>query len=394
MRSSGSRPPAPGRATGATATAAAATRAGTDGRPRGRELVAHVTPNWFASVMGTGVVAVAASSLPVPAALAPALGVVALGAWALAALLLVVLAVATALHWRLHRETALAHARHPVMATFYGAPAMALLTVGAGTHLVGQQVVGAGPALVAFAVLWSLGTLLGVATAVVVPFRTAVGAGLAPGGGALPAWMMPVVPPMVSASTGALLVPHLPAGQARLTLLLVLVALFGLSLVAGLMTATLVHGRLLGAGPLPVQAAPTVVITLGVVGQSVTAAHLLAGATASTLGAGSAAAEVTAVLAVGYGAAMTGFGGLLLALAALLVAHAARRGLRFSLTWWSFTFPVGTCVTGASGLAAATGAVAVEALALALFALLLAAWAVVATGTARGTADGRLLRPA
>jgi tellurite resistance protein TehA-like permease len=91
---------------------------------------------------------------------------------------------------------------------------------------------------------------------------------------------------------------------------------------------------------------------------------------------------------------MTGFGGLLLALAALLVAHAARRGLRFSLTWWSFTFPVGTCVTGASGLAAATGAVAVEALALALFALLLAAWAVVATGTARGTADGRLLRPA
>ena len=395
MRSSGSRPSAPGRAAPATSGAATAVPGAADaGRPRGRALVAHVTPNWFAAVMGTGVVSVAASSLPVPAAVAPALGVVALGAWALAAALLVLLAVATALHWHLHRETALAHARHPVTATFYGAPAMALLTVGAGTHLVGQQVVGAGPALVAFAVLWTSGTLLGVATAVVVPFRTAVGAGLAPGGGALPAWMMPVVPPMVSASTGALLVPHVPAGQARLTLLLVLVALFGLSLVAGLMTATLVHGRLLGAGPLPVQAAPTVVITLGVVGQSVTAAHLLAGATASTLGAGTPAAEVTAVLAVVYGAAMTGFGGLLLGLAALLVAHAARRGLRFSLTWWSFTFPVGTCVTGASGLAAATGAVAVEGLAVALFALLLVAWAVVATGTARGTADGRLLRAA
>ncbi|MCW2618235.1 MAG: C4-dicarboxylate transporter, partial [Modestobacter sp.] len=29
----------------------------------------------------------------------------------------------------------------------------------------------------------------------------------------------------------------------------------------------------------------------------------------------------------------------------------ARQHLPFSLTWWSFTFPVGTVVTGTSGLA-------------------------------------------
>jgi len=372
--------------------------------------VAHLTPNWFAAVMGTGVVAVAAASLPVRAPLrgtaaGAALDALALVAWVAAALLLLVLLVASALHWARHPTTAREYARHPVMANFYGAPAMGLLTVGAGAHLVGERVVGPVAALAVFAGLWVLGTALGLVTAVLVPFRAVVAAGTAavpvPGGtaptatpapGALPAWMMPVVPPMVSASTGALLVPEVPAGQLRLAFLLLLAALFGLSLVAGLMTATLVHGRLLTSGPLPVQAAPTTWITLGVVGQSMTAALLLATATAGV--AGAQVGQVVRVLGVVYAAAMGGFGALLLLLAAALTAHAARRGLRFSLTWWSFTFPVGTCVTGASALGAATGSLAVDALAVALFGLLLLAWAVVATRTARGAATGALLLPA
>jgi len=370
--------------------------------------VAHLTPNWFAAVMGTGVVAVAASSLPVRAPLratvaGAALDALALVAWVAAALLLLVLLVASALHWTRHPATAREYARHPVMANFYGAPAMGLLTVGAGAHLVGERLVGPTAGLGVFAGLWVLGTALGLATAVLVPFRAVVAAGAAagtvPGGtaptaapGALPAWMMPVVPPMVSASTGALLVPEVPAGQLRLAFLLLLAALFGLSLVAGLMTATLVHGRLLTAGPLPVQAAPTTWITLGVVGQSMTAALLLGAATAGV--ADAPVVQVVRVLGVVYAAAMGGFGALLLVLAAALTAHAARRGLRFSLTWWSFTFPVGTCVTGASALGAATGSLAVDALAVALFGLLLLAWAVVAARTARGAATGALLLPA
>ncbi|MEJ5945945.1 hypothetical protein WDZ17_11655 [Pseudokineococcus basanitobsidens] len=381
----------------------ARTRPGTALRPgRGpllRELehpsqaVAHITPNWFASVMGTGVVAVAAHSLPLKGPLVEGL---ALAAWLVAATLLLVLTAAFAAHWARHRPTALAYARHPVMGGFYGAPAMALLTTGAGAHLIGERLIGASAGLTVFVVLWVLGTALGVATAVWVPFRTATRAGdtAASGeqvGGPLPAWMMPVVPPMVSASTGALLVPEVPEGQGRLALLLGCAALFGLSLLVGLMTATLVHGRLLTGGPLPVQAAPTTWITLGVVGQSATAALLLGPATASVAGAGSDAARVVHVLGEVFAAGMVGFGGLLLALAAALTLHAARRGLRFSLTWWSFTFPVGTCVTGTSGLAAATGSTAVAALAVALFGLLLVAVVVVAARTSAGAASGRLL---
>jgi hypothetical protein len=43
---------------------------------------------------------------------------------------------------------------------------------------------------------------------------------------------MPVVPPMVSAANGALLIPHVGSAQGRLTLLLACYAMFGISLFA------------------------------------------------------------------------------------------------------------------------------------------------------------------
>ncbi|MEP6981844.1 MAG: hypothetical protein ABJA16_13845 [Nakamurella sp.] len=104
-----------------------------------RQLIAHLTPNWYASVMGTGIVAVAATSLPVRI---PGLRAVATGMWLLATFLLVALTVATVLHWRHHPEVARGHVTDPVMGHFYGAPPMAMLTVGAATLLVGPDLVG------------------------------------------------------------------------------------------------------------------------------------------------------------------------------------------------------------------------------------------------------------
>jgi len=57
-------------------------------------------------------------------------------------------------------------------------------------------------------------------------------------------WLMPIVPPMVSAANGALLIPHLAAGSARATLLYGCYAMFGLSLIAALIIITLIWSRL------------------------------------------------------------------------------------------------------------------------------------------------------
>ncbi len=355
--------------------------------PHPGQVLGHLGPNWYASVMGTGIVANAAVTLPRGA---PGLHVAALVVWLLASALLVGLTVATAAHRVLHPATARGHAANPVTAQFYGAPPMALLTVGAGTLLLGVDLLGEPLAVAVSAALWTVGTLGGLASAVAVPYlmftRHELTAGSTFGG-----WLMPVVPPMVSAATGALLVPHVPSGQARLALLLACYALFGLALLPSVVVTTLIWYRLALHGLGPATTVPTLWIVLGWLGQSVTAVNQLGGV--AHLALPDPYATGFLVLGLVYGVPVLGFALLWAALAAALTLRTARRGLPFALTWWSFTFPVGTVVTGTSALALPTGSDVLAWLALALYLGLVAAWATVAVRTARGSARGHLFLP-
>lgn len=353
-----------------------------------REVVAHLGPNWYASIMGTGIVANAAVTLPRQVR---GLHTAALGVWALASTMLVALTLAWAGHWLRHRQTARGHAANPVMAQFYGAPPMALLTVGAGTLLLGKDVVGAALAVRIDEVLWTLGTVTGLASALVIPYLMFTRHELSPDS-TFGGWLMPVVPPMVSAATGALLVPHVAVGQLRLTLLLACYAMFGLSLLASIIVTTLIWYRLTMHKLGPAATVPTLWIVLGWLGQSITAANLLGGVAHLALPAPYSTAFVA--LGVVYGVPVFGFALLWAALAASVTVRTARQHLPFTLTWWSFTFPVGTVVTGTSALAAHTGSVVLAWLAVAFYICLVGAWATVAYRTARGSARGHLFIPA
>lgn len=332
-------------------------------------------PNWFAVVMGTGIVAISAATLPIQL---PGLRTAARLVWLAAAGLLLVLGSAyLAQSIRRRRET-VAHVDDPVMAQFFGAPPMALMTVGGGTLLLGKDWLGTPMAVGIDAVLWGLGSVAGLVTAVGVPYlmitRHRVGPEAAFGG-----WLMPVVPPMVSAANGALLVPQLPAGEARLDALLACYAMFGVSLVATLLVVSQLWGRLVARAPGPTALTPTLWIVLGPLGQSITAANLLALAAAKTLPAPYASGA--SVFALLFGVPIWGFALIWVVLAAALTIRAARTGLPFGLPWWSFTFPVGTLVTATTGLATRTHSDALVATAVGLFTLLVVAWATVATRT-------------
>lgn len=349
-------------------------------------LIGYVPPNWYAAVMGTGIVATAAATLPVqPRGLHPLAVVV----WIVAVGLLVTVTAATVAHWVRHRALARTHLDHPVLAHFFGAPPMALLTVGTGTLLLGRDLVGSPAAVAIDGALWTTGTLLGLVTAVLVPYRTFTRPDVG-SDGAFGGWLMPVVPPMVSAASGALLLPNLPPGQARLTMLLACYAMFGLSLVASMIVITLVWAKLARHGIGPAQLVPTLFIVLGPLGQSTTAANLLGGNAHLAIAAPySTALQVFGVV---YGVPVMGFAALWAALAVAVTVRTARLRLPFSLTWWSFTFPVGTCVTALTGLAAHTGADVLRWAAVAGWLVLATAWAVVATRTTRGVLSGTLLR--
>jgi tellurite resistance protein TehA-like permease len=319
-------------------------------------------PNWFAAVMGTGIVATAAAGLPVQL---PGQRWFAHLMWLAASGLLLVLGASY-----LKRGETRAHAEDPLMAQFFGAPPMALMTVGGGALLVGHDWLGMPAAVRIDLVLWALGTVGGLITAVTIPYLMITRHEAKPEA----AWLMPVVPPMVSAANGALLVPHLPQGEARLDLLLGCYALFGVSLLAALLVIGQLYGRLMTERT---SYTPTLWIVLGPLGQSITAANLLAVAAPAVLPEPYAAgAETFALL---YGVPVWGFA---LVWAGLAAALTIKGKPSFGLPWWSFTFPVGTVVTGTTGLAARTGSHALTLAAAAGFLLLLTFWAVVATRTA------------
>jgi len=342
-------------------------------------------PNWFASVMGTGIIAVAASILPVKL---PGLFVIATTAWILAAVLLVVLLVVIPMHWIRKPGTFKALTNDSIAIQFFGAPPMALMTVGTATLLVGPHYLGLSAAIAVDATLWTLGTAMGLVTAVAVPYRLFTQLGVRQDA-AFGGWLMPVVPPMVSAAGGALLVPHLPAGVLRASLLLTCYSIFGMSLVVSLIVITLIWSRLAHFGTSGSTRVPTLWIVLGPVGQSITAAGGLG--TAAVTAVADPLATAFGVFAVVYGVPMWGFIWLWLPITALLTIRARRKHMGFALTWWSFTFPVGTCVTGTSQLALHTKLPMFEWAAVVLFGGLLAAWVVVLLRTAKGSLQGMLL---
>lgn len=347
----------------------------------------HLGPNWFASVMGTGIVATAGATLPVNV---PGLQVFSRVVWVFAAALLVVLVIAVSVQRIRHPVAARSHVRNPQMTHFYGAAPMALLTVAAGSLLIGKDLIGERAAVDLAWVLWTAGTIGGLFTAATIPFLMFTQLNVEPDA-AFGGWLMPVVPPMVSAASGAMLIPHMAPGTGRATMLYGCYAMFGLSLMAALVIITMIWSRLALYGTSGTARVPTLWIVLGPLGQGITAAGLL-GAHAA-LAAPPELANAMNVFAVLFGVPVWGFAVLWIVLATELTVRTLRRGMPFALTWWSLTFPVGTFVTGTTQLAEHTALPAFEVAAAIAYVGLLGTWTLVAVRTARGSFGGALFVP-
>ncbi|MGW0533901.1 TDT family transporter [Streptomyces sp. NPDC003032] len=353
-------------------------------RPR-LPAVRHLGPNWYATVMGTAIIANAGATLPYSfAGLETACAVV----WGLSLVMLAVLLTARAAHWVHHHDQARAHLLDPSVAPFYGCLSMALLSVGGATLAVGGDWIGTGPAVAVDAVLFTVGAAIGLATAVTIPYLMVVRHRIA-ADQASPVWLLSVVPPMVASSAGPSLIPRLPAGQPQQTLLYACFAMFGLSLFATLLMLPMIFARLVRSGPLPLALTPTLFLVLGPLGQSTTATNKFADFAPGILPA--PLDQGFYAFAVLYGVPVMGFALLWLALAVAMVLRARRGGMAFTMTWWAFTFPLGTCVTGAEGLGKHTGLAVFDWIAVGLFASLVTACAVALGHTLRGVVTGRLL---
>jgi tellurite resistance protein TehA-like permease len=335
-------------------------------------------PAWFGAVMGTGILATLTQTL-VP------------GSWAALALLVVgwVLLVG------LSGGFAVRSVRSPGTLTaslraaqlpLWGMVAMGLLSLGAATATVLPPWVPAlsGVAVVVDGALWVAGTLLGLGTAV---GFTAV---LIRAEASTPTtvWGLAVVPPMVSATVGAGLLPHLTPSL-QVAMLVVTVTCFALSLTLGGVIFALAYHHHWRVAGLPIAASTTSWIPLGVVGQSTAAAQAMAVAAAPLLPAPVAAAVQG--LANDYGVLMLSIGVPLAGWAVVMTIRGFRHRMPFVPGWWSLTFPIGTLALGRHLLGAGTGLTAFLVAGVACWLALVGTWTLCAGASVRAVARSSII---
>jgi C4-dicarboxylate transporter/malic acid transport protein len=339
------------------------------------------TPNWFAVTMGTGAAALVLAALPLHGAAAEAAHAVATGLWAFDAGLFVLFLGLLLARFALDRGALRELLEHPLQSLFFGALPMGLVPI-----INGLVIFDGGPRAVSIALgLWTADVAISVLVAVAVPYWVItrqdhrldrVTAAL----------LLPVVAPEVAASSAAVLAPHLPAATAQWVTGTGYV-LWGISVPLAFSLLTLVLIRLI-LHKLPArELGVTSWLTLGPIGTGAlglltlgeAAAHAFAGTPlAEAMGAARDLGLVGALL-------LWGAGFWWLAGALMFTRHYLRDGWRdglpFNLGWWGFTFPLGVYTLATLKLAQVTGFGALADLGLALGALLLALWVLVALRT-------------
>jgi C4-dicarboxylate transporter/malic acid transport protein len=339
-----------------------------------RRLVTAISPGWFTSVMGTGILGLGLASAPFAIPGAADAGFV---VWGLAALIFAVIAPLLVLRAIVAPRGLIATFHDHSTAQLWGAPPMAAFTLANGLVLIAVPR-GSGEVAIEIAhVLWAIGVVLSLLSAFLVPYHMMTKHELDPKD-ALGTWLLPVVPPIVASVPSALLLPTFPVAF-RSSILGLAYAMLGLGLALAALTIAVFYSRLLFAKVPRGALAPSMWLVVGPLGQSV------AGACALGTSANLVWPQLGRVLhdaGVAYGMLTWGFAIYWLALAIVTTLHAVRTSMPFTLGWWSFTFPVGVLTAGSNALYVGTGAALFGFADIVLLALLGAGWLIVATRTA------------
>jgi tellurite resistance protein TehA-like permease len=219
-------------------------------------------PGWFAAVMGTGIVGVAAYLNP---GAQPGLRHTAHVIGVAFVLLAWILAIAIPYLARLarHSDAAAADIRHPITGALYATLPAAILVLAVATATVGGSLLPAHTVVVIVAVLTAIGAPLAFAAGVLFAYVLFSGDGVSSettNGG----WFIPPVVAIIIPLTLIPLLPHVTTSAGRLLLLLGYAAL-GIGLLLFLLIAAMLFARLVShpLPPAPLPSLPMSCETLG-----------------------------------------------------------------------------------------------------------------------------------
>lgn len=350
------------------------------------ELIRHFTPNWFTMVMGTGVVSLI---LPELAAGSTWVWLAAQTLWQFNVLLLSLFSVIYILRWILYVDEARQIFYHPSMALFLGAIPMALATVLNGFLKYGLPLYGDIAIDIAH-VLWYVDIILAVVIGIFVPFcmfsrqehhlhsMTAI-------------WLLPIVACEVAATSGGLLVQHLPMNAESLGIVIGSYVLWGMSVLPAFAVLSILMLRL-ALHQLPSrELAMSSWLALGPIGTGALALLVLGAAGQPLMAHFDLVAFGVYLKYTGWVASfiLLGFGTWWFVIAVLTTLSHINQ-LVFNLGWWALTFPLGVFTLAVLQLGAQTQIGAIHIIGLCLAALLFVLWCIVITKTLAGMYKGDL----
>lgn len=302
--------------------------------------------NWFTVVMGIGIVAALTYTSPLPLPGQQSFGI---GFFLLTN---IVFALAFGLwlwRWFYHTDEALRDFSDPSKLLFYGALAMGINVLGNDYLIIGTHLITPSTAILISKSIWLCGVVVSLFTVVTVPYLLFVSHQVSLDE-THASWLIPVVPPIVAAATGANLIPYWNSSTWQFSFSILILAMFGMTFFLFIMLSSLYYSRLVYGGKIAGGFAPSVWIEIGPIGMSMSIFSTLPFVTQPIFGAWSSAFHALGIL---FAVSLWGVGIwwiIIASLYSLLHLTNKKSKIPYTLGWWSYVFPLGSFTTGTYAL--------------------------------------------
>ncbi|MHA1855950.1 MAG: tellurite-resistance/dicarboxylate transporter [Promethearchaeota archaeon] len=338
-----------------------------------KNLIRNFTPSWFASVMGTGILALTSLFY---SEFIPWLKIVAEVLFYFNISLFCFLLIPWTLRWIFFRNEAVEDLIHPITSNFYPTIAVGLLVLSADTIVIGKNA--------------QIGTILWVIAAITTIFFSVEILYIMFTGKHVniehisPAWFIPPVGLIVIPIPGSFLMP-LYTGLFHDFIVFINIMSWGAGFFLYLAILSITMYRFILYEPLPNTLYPTVWINLGPIGAGTTA--LINIVKNCTLISEYQSLEI-------FGFFLWGFGiwWVIMALA-LMVRYLKKVKLPYAMSWWAYTFPLGAYVAATHSISTVFAFKLIDYIGFALYWLLVLFWSATFVMTLINSLNGKNFAP-
>ncbi len=336
------------------------------------EVIKNFSPSWFASVMGTGIVAITSLFY---SSYINFLKPLSYGIFYFNIFLFIVLLFPWITRWIKYKDEAIKDMFHPILSNFYATIGIALLVLSANFLIIAHN-----PAIAK--ILWIIGMLITIFFSILTPFIIFKGEHVKLDH-ISPAFFIPPVGLVVIPIAGAPLISSF-GGIWQDAMILLNIGAWGAGFMIYISLLAICFYRFVLHHPLPEIMAPTIWIGLGPIGAgSIALANIL---------------KYTHIIHTKepfylFILFLWGFGIWWLLLAIMMTIHYMRKlHLPYGLSWWAFTFPLGAYVGSCRTLSNLFNMELIDRIGFTFFLLLFFIWAITLIKTLIHTYNGNVFK--